>query len=109
MLFVVERFLPLRLGTRPLLGHLLVNFTISALAFAAAMRLVRPQRFTWASERPLSLVHVMPMPVAVQFIIPDRAPRLRIESSRQLIEEDEFGVIPERERDEKPLLPERTV
>jgi sterol desaturase/sphingolipid hydroxylase (fatty acid hydroxylase superfamily) len=71
-LFVVERFLPLRLGTRPLLGRLLVNFTISALAFAAAMLLVRPAALyvvDWASERPSGLVHVMPMPVAVQFII----------------------------------------
>jgi sterol desaturase/sphingolipid hydroxylase (fatty acid hydroxylase superfamily) len=71
-LFVVERFLPLRLSTRPLLGRLLVNFAISALAFAAAMLLVRPAALSvldWASERPFGLVHVMPLPVAVQFIV----------------------------------------
>jgi sterol desaturase/sphingolipid hydroxylase (fatty acid hydroxylase superfamily) len=71
-LFVIERFLPLRLSTRPLLGRLLVNLAISALAFAAAMLLVRPAALSmldWASERPFGLVHVMPMPVAVQFII----------------------------------------
>jgi sterol desaturase/sphingolipid hydroxylase (fatty acid hydroxylase superfamily) len=71
-LFVVERFLPLRLRTRPLLGRLLVNFAISALAFAAAMLLVRPTALSvldWASERQFGLVHVMPMPVAVQFIV----------------------------------------
>jgi sterol desaturase/sphingolipid hydroxylase (fatty acid hydroxylase superfamily) len=71
-LFVVERFVPLRLGIRPLLGRLLVNIAISALAFAAAMLMVRPAALSvlaWASERPFGLIHVVPMPVAVQFII----------------------------------------
>ena len=36
--------------------------------------------------------------------IPDRAPRLRIEPRRQLVEEDDFGIVDERERDEEPLL-----
>jgi sterol desaturase/sphingolipid hydroxylase (fatty acid hydroxylase superfamily) len=70
-LFVAERFLPLRLSTRPILGRLFVNLAISALAFAAAMLLVRPTALSvldWASERPFGLVHVVPMPVAVQFI-----------------------------------------
>ena len=71
-LFVVERFFSLRLSTRPLLGRLLVNFAISALAFAAAMILVRPAALSaleWSSERPFGLIHAIPMPVAVQFII----------------------------------------
>jgi sterol desaturase/sphingolipid hydroxylase (fatty acid hydroxylase superfamily) len=71
-LFVVERFLCLRLATRPLLGRLVVNCAVSALAFAAAMLLVRPAALSvlnWASERPFGLVHVMPMPVAVQLIV----------------------------------------
>ncbi|MGH9219421.1 MAG: sterol desaturase family protein [Vicinamibacterales bacterium] len=71
-LFVIERFLPLRLSNRPLLGRLIVNLAISAFAFAAAMLLVMPAALSvldWASERPFGLVHVLPMPVAVQFII----------------------------------------
>ena len=71
-LFVVERFSPLRLSTRPLLGRLLVNLAISALAFAAAMLLARPAALSvldWAADRPFGLVHVMPMPVAAQFVI----------------------------------------
>ena len=71
-LFVVERLIPLRSGTRPLLGRLLVNLAISASAFAAAMLLVRPAALSaldWASERPFGLVHIVPMPVAIQFII----------------------------------------
>ena len=71
-LFVAERSIPLRSSTRALLGRLLVNAAISALAFAAAMLLVRPAALsavTWASERPFGLIHVMPMPVALQFVI----------------------------------------
>ena len=71
-LFAAERLFPLRPGTRPLLGRVLVNVAISALAFAAAMLLVRPAALSaldWASERPFGLVHVVPMPAAVQFII----------------------------------------
>lgn len=71
-LFVVERLLPLRRTTRPLLGRLLVNIAVSALAFAAAMLLVRPaalSALSWASETPFGLIHVLPMPVTVQFII----------------------------------------
>jgi sterol desaturase/sphingolipid hydroxylase (fatty acid hydroxylase superfamily) len=69
-LFVVEQFRPLRLGTRPLIGRLLVNLGISALAFAAAVLFVRPTALSvvdWASEKPFGLVHVMPMPVVVQY------------------------------------------
>jgi sterol desaturase/sphingolipid hydroxylase (fatty acid hydroxylase superfamily) len=71
-LFVVERFLPLRTGTRPLLGRLVVNLAISALAFGTAMVLVRPAALSalaWSSERPFGLIHAIEMPVAVQFII----------------------------------------
>lgn len=70
-LFVVERFLRLRASTRPLLGRLLVNLAISALAFATATFLVRPVALSvleWSSERPFGLIHAIPMPVAVQFI-----------------------------------------
>ena len=71
-LFVVERFLPLRRTTRPLISRLLVNFAISILAFAAAALLVRPTALSvlaWASERSFGLIHLIPMSVAVQFII----------------------------------------
>ena len=71
-LFFAERFVPLRPGTRPLLGRLLVNVSVSALAFAMAMLLVRPSALSalnWASAKPFGLVHVIALPVAVQFVI----------------------------------------
>ena len=36
--------------------------------------------------------------------LPDRAPRLRIEAGRQLVEKHHFGIVDERERDEQALL-----
>ena len=36
--------------------------------------------------------------------VPDRAPGLRIEPGRQLVEQDDLGIVDQRERDEEPLL-----
>jgi sterol desaturase/sphingolipid hydroxylase (fatty acid hydroxylase superfamily) len=72
LLFTIERFQPLRRDRRPLLGRLLVNAGISAAAFAVAALLVRPVAMTvlaWASDRPFGAVHLMPMPVAAQFVL----------------------------------------
>src|SRR5918994_2177482 len=71
-LFVVERFVPLRLATRPLIGRIFVNLAISALAFGTAMVLVRPAALSaleWSSGRPFGLIHAVRMPVVAQFII----------------------------------------
>ncbi len=40
----------------------------------------------------------------VAYQLPDRAPRLRIQSGGQLVEKDEQRIVNERERDEQPLL-----
>jgi len=72
LLFAIERVAALRRGRRPLLGRLLVNAGLSAAAFAVAMVLVRPTALTvmqWAEDRPFGLIHVMPMPAAVQFML----------------------------------------
>ena len=72
LLFVLERYVALRRGRRPLLGRLLVNASISLLAFAVAMLLVRPLALAvlqWTAERPLGAVHLMPMPGAARFVL----------------------------------------
>ena len=72
LLFVVERLQPLRRYRRPLLGRLLVNAAISVTAFAVAALLVRPlamATLAWASDRPFGAVHLVPMPVAAQFVL----------------------------------------
>jgi sterol desaturase/sphingolipid hydroxylase (fatty acid hydroxylase superfamily) len=72
LLFVVERFNWLRPYTRPLLARLVVNVVISLLAFAAAAVLVRPTSFAvlqWASDRESGIIHILPLPVALQFVL----------------------------------------
>ena len=72
LLFAWERRAPLRRSTRPLTDRLLINAGVSALAFAAAMLIVRPTALAvlqWASTAPFGLVHVVPMGPAAQFVL----------------------------------------
>jgi sterol desaturase/sphingolipid hydroxylase (fatty acid hydroxylase superfamily) len=71
-LFVIERYVWLRRLKRPLLGRLLINAGISVLAFATAMWVVRPAALAalnWASEMPFGLLHVLPLPPTLQFLV----------------------------------------
>jgi len=71
-LFAVERLVPLRRAGRPLIGRLLVNFGTSALAFGAAMLLVRPAALYalgWSAEKSFGLIHVAPMPGGARFVL----------------------------------------
>ena len=47
---------------------------------------------------------VLPRRADAAHQLPDRAPRLRIEAGRQLVEKDDFGIVDQRQRDEQPLL-----
>jgi sterol desaturase/sphingolipid hydroxylase (fatty acid hydroxylase superfamily) len=70
VMFILERRVGLRRSRSPLLGRLWVNAVISALAFAVA--LVRPISMAvlgWAWDRPFGLVHVVAMPVPMQFVL----------------------------------------
>ena len=70
-LFILERALPLRHRTRPLLARLWLNLAISALAFGVAAALVRPAALAalnWSAEKPFGLAHVLSWPPAVQFV-----------------------------------------
>ncbi len=72
LLFLVERIAPLRRSSRPLLGRVLVNVGISALAFAVAMLWVRPTALAvleWSTNQPLGLVQAVKMPFAAQFVL----------------------------------------
>jgi sterol desaturase/sphingolipid hydroxylase (fatty acid hydroxylase superfamily) len=71
-LFVLERLFPLRRPRTALFQRLLLNLTISALAFLAAAALVKPLgsfALRWSSERPFGLLHVFPLPPAVAFAL----------------------------------------
>ena len=71
LLFVAERYAALRRRSRPLLGRLLINGSISVLTFAVAMLMVRPAALAalqWASDRTVGVVHVLPLSAGARFI-----------------------------------------
>lgn len=72
LLFGVERLMPLRPATRPLVGRLAVNAAIALLAFAAAGLLVRPIALAVlerAQDTPFGLLHLVPGSDAVRFVV----------------------------------------
>jgi sterol desaturase/sphingolipid hydroxylase (fatty acid hydroxylase superfamily) len=72
LLFVLERFFPLRKDTRSLLARLVVNLVISALAFVAAIALVQPAAqwaLRWSAEKPFGLIHLTALPVWAEFAL----------------------------------------
>lgn len=72
LLFFLERHVALRRSHRPLVGRLLANACISGLALAVAILLVRPVALAvleWTSDTPFGLLHIMPIPIAAQFVL----------------------------------------
>jgi sterol desaturase/sphingolipid hydroxylase (fatty acid hydroxylase superfamily) len=72
LLFAAERFFPLRKSKSGLLARLIVNATISALAFLFAAVVVRPSALhaiDWAAAGPFGLAHLVPLPAWGRFII----------------------------------------
>src|SRR5437867_7495281 len=72
LLFLLERFLPLRKNARSLLARLIVNIAISALTFVAAVTLVRPAAqwaLQWSAAKPFGLIHLVPLPAPLAFVI----------------------------------------
>ena len=72
LLFVLERFFPLRNTTRSLVARLFVNLAISVFTFIAAAGLVQPAArwaLRWSAGRPFGLVHVIALPVPLEFVL----------------------------------------
>lgn len=68
-LFVLERLFPLRRETRSLLGRLLVNLAVSAVAFGTALALVRPaaeRAFAWTGAESFGLLHLVALPAPLE-------------------------------------------
>ena len=77
ILFVLERFVSLRTAKTALLGRLVINICISALAFIVAGAVVRPAALSalqLSSQTPCGLLHVVHLPTAVQVILSFCAP-----------------------------------
>jgi len=72
LLFVLERFFPLRKTTQSLLGRLFVNLAISVLTFIAAAVFVQPAArwaLRWSADTPLGLVHLIALPAPIEFAL----------------------------------------
>ena len=72
LLFGLEKLFPLRESKAGLLGRLLVNISLSAIAFLVAALAVRPSALhtlAWATARPFGLMAVLPLPGWARFIL----------------------------------------
>src|SRR6266550_6880005 len=72
LLFLLERYFPLRKSTQSLLARLIVNVAISVLTFIAAVALVQPAvrwALRWSAERSFGLVHLFALPVWAEFAL----------------------------------------
>ena len=72
LLFLLERFFPLRKATRSLLARLAVNLAISALAFIAAVGLVQPAArwaLRWSAQEPFGLINLAVLPPWAEFAL----------------------------------------
>jgi len=72
LLLLLERLLPLRRPSRPLLGRLAVNVATSALAIGTAAVLVRPTAefmLNWTGNNRFGLLHLGSLPPAIDFIL----------------------------------------
>jgi sterol desaturase/sphingolipid hydroxylase (fatty acid hydroxylase superfamily) len=78
LLFVVERFFPLRRATRTLMARLFVNVAISAITFIAAVGLLQPavrSMLHWSADKLFGFVHLIALPppfgVVLSFLLMD--------------------------------------
>jgi sterol desaturase/sphingolipid hydroxylase (fatty acid hydroxylase superfamily) len=72
LLFAVEKFFPLRESKAGLIARLIINGSISAVAFLVAATVVRPSALLtldWASARPFGLINLVPLSGWAQFIV----------------------------------------
>lgn len=72
LLFVIERFFPLRKTTRSLLARLCVNLAISVLTFATAIGLLQPavqSVLRCSLIKPFGFAHLVPLPSPLLFVL----------------------------------------
>jgi sterol desaturase/sphingolipid hydroxylase (fatty acid hydroxylase superfamily) len=71
LLFVLERAFPLRRRHCSVVGRLLINLAISAVAFGVAAGLVRPAALAalhWSAQKPFGLIYLWNLPSGAKFI-----------------------------------------
>jgi sterol desaturase/sphingolipid hydroxylase (fatty acid hydroxylase superfamily) len=71
-LFSMERYVPLRRASHPVLRRLIINLCISGLAFGLAALSIRPiiaPMLQWVEEQPVGLLHLLDMPLALRSVL----------------------------------------
>src|ERR1700761_3360635 len=72
LLFVAERFFPLRKATRSLIARLCVNLAISVFTFLAAVGLLQPavhSALRWSADKPVGFLHLLALPSPIVFVL----------------------------------------
>ena len=72
LLFVAERFFPLRKATRSLVARLCVNLAISVFTFITAVGLLQPAvhlALRWCAGKPFGFVHLVALPSPLAFVL----------------------------------------
>ena len=72
LLFVAERFFPLRKAARSLIARLCVNLAISVLTFITAVGLLQPavhSALRWSVDKPFGFVHLLALPSPIAFVL----------------------------------------
>lgn len=72
LLFAIEKFFPLRESKARLLARLIVNASVSMLAFVVAAVAVRPaalHTLNWTSAESFGLMHLVPLAPWAQFVV----------------------------------------
>lgn len=72
LLFLLERFYPLRKTTRSLIARLIVNLVIAVFTFVAAVGLVQPAArwaLGWSASKGFGLIHLGALPEPLVFVL----------------------------------------
>jgi hypothetical protein len=72
LLFVAERFFPLRKATRSLIARLCVNLAISVFTFITAVGLLQPavhSALRWCAGERFGFVHLVSLPSPLAFVL----------------------------------------
>ena len=72
LLFVAERFFPLRKATRSLLVRLFINLAISLITYIVAVGLLQPAVYSalrWSADKSFGIIYLIALPAPIAFVL----------------------------------------
>src|SRR5262249_5156689 len=72
LLFVAERFFPLRKATRSLLVRLFINLSISLITYIVAVGLLQPAVYSalrWSADKSFGIIYLIALPSPIAFVL----------------------------------------